>query len=274
MRFHHFVLIAALFAAASACSSIADPPAAPEGYELAWADEFDGDKLDTDRWYYRADNKHRSVQLPENVSVKDGSLVLSLNRHDQPIAGKRNSGAGIVTRERFRYGYYEVRAKLGDGVDHDNDGKVDEGWHHAFWAMAAVGNDKGHVSTTYPDIRRTEIDCYENADPDYNQFTQHIIIWKPDGKEFGRRPKPPADHTKIEGFDASQWHTYAFKWDEQAVTFYVDGEVTQVGEYPADQFTHDMVNVWLTAIAAKWCDKQPEQSVAYYDYFRFYKPVE
>ena len=256
----------------------------PDGYALAWTDEFNGDGLDLERWAYRADAKHQSIQRSENIRVADGVLRLDLTPLETPIRGMKNAGAGIVTLERFHYGYYEVRARLGDGIDHDNDGKVDEGWHHSFWAMYAKpmpdADPPGSITTTYPDERRTEIDCYENADGGadaYNGFTQHIIIWKPDGKEFGRRPRPPADHVKPgqgpdgESFDASAWNTYAFEWTREGVQFFVNGRKTVFGSYPAEEFEHDRINVWLTAIAAEWCDKDPEQSMAEYDYFRFYR---
>lgn len=250
------------------------------GFKLEWSDEFDGTTLDTSKWAYRVDNKHRSIQLKENVQFQNGKLVLNLRQHKESIEGKLASGAGIVSKRRFRYGYYEVKAKLGLGKDTDGDGFNDDGWHHSFWAMAAVV-ESSEVSTTYPDIRRTEIDCYENAsdhkheaESGLNRFTQHVIVWQEDGSEWGRLPKPPGDITEIDGFDANEWHTYGFKWDENEILFYVDGEVQQVADYPTDKFEHDMVNVWLTAISANWCKAGAQDSRAEYDYFRFYSKKE
>lgn len=252
----------------AAIPASAEPPA---GYELVWSDEFNGVTLDRAKWFYRTDAKHRSVQRPQNVAVQDGALVLNLTVLDQPVQGKKAAGAGIVSRERFRYGYYEVRAQLGDGSDDDDDGRVDQGWHHAFWAMAAVGDEHGHVDTTYPGIRRTEIDCYENGSENLKRFTQHVIVWKPDGKEWGRLPKPPADVVDMGArFKPEDWHTYAFEWTPDEVRFFVDGELKAVAEYPADKFEHDLVNLWLTAISANWNAKNQEPSVARYDYVRIY----
>ncbi|MET2985607.1 glycoside hydrolase family 16 protein [Aureibaculum conchae] len=250
---------------------------AKDGYELVWSDEFNKD-LDTSKWAYRTDNKHRSIQLKENIQVKDGVLTLNLNVFDEPIQGKKASGAGIVSKKQFRYGYYEVRSRLGDGIDDDNDGKTDEGWHHSFWAMAAV-IENGEVGTTYPGIRRTEIDCYENptehlGEPEQNglnNFTQHVIVWDETGKEWGRLPTPPTDVTSLQNFDASKWHTYAFEWDEKEIKFYVDDKLQKVAHYPANKFVHDKINIWLTAIAANWNDDDQEKSMAQYDYFRFYE---
>ena len=240
-------------------------------YNLVWSDEFDSDDVAADVWYWRTDIKHRSVQLRDRVAIKEGSLVLTLGPLDEPIDRKRVAGGGIVSRRRFHYGYAEVRAKLGDGRDDDDDGQVDEGWHHAFWAMAAIGDELGNVDTTYPSERRTEIDCYEYA-TERPHLTQHVIIWEPYGKEAGRRPKRPTDRfTLPEGFKPYEWHTYGYEWSAEQCRFYIDGQLTKVGNYPADEYEHDELNLWLTAISANWNVKGAEKSVAEYDYVRFFE---
>ncbi|MDG2168523.1 MAG: glycoside hydrolase family 16 protein [Opitutales bacterium] len=74
-------------------------------------------------------------------------------------------------------------------------------------------------------------------------------------------------------FDGSQWHTYAFEWTPEKVTFFVDGQITHSVNYPADEQQHDEINVWLSAISANWNDENPIPSKAEYDYFRYYAPV-
>ncbi len=280
MKKNYFLLFAVIVFLGACSSAVKDKTksSVPEGYELVFEDDFSGESLDLTKWAYRADNKHRSVQLKENVEIKDGNLVLNLHVYKDSVEGKLASGAGIVSRKRFRYGYYEVRSKLGDGVDDDKDGKVDEGWHHSFWAMAAVVEGDA-VSTTYPGIRRTEIDCYENSsehrwdkkENGLHRFTQHIIVWDENGKEAGRLPKPPADKVHPENFNPHEWNTYAFLWTEKEVKFYVNGKLSHIADYPVDQYTHDEINIWLTAISANWNKKGQEESLAVYDYFRFYK---
>lgn len=268
-----------LFLGLSCCSAQKKPKklSSLEGYNLTWFDEFKGSVIDTSIWAFRTDIKHRSVQLRENVSLKKGILKLNLNELKQPLKGKMATGAGIVSKKQFKYGYYEVRSRLGDKIDNDKDGQIDEGWHHSFWAMAASIDAMGEVNTTYPESRRTEIDCYENAsthehlaESSLNKFTQHVIIWKADGKEYGRLPKTPDDITAIPLFDAGVWHIYGFEWNENTVSFYVDGKITHIAEYPASHFEHDNINIWITAIAANWTGKDQENSSAEYDYVRFY----
>ena len=51
-------------------------PLPPPGYELVFRYEFDGSAVDTKRWGYRLESKMLSAQQQENVSVKDGKLVI------------------------------------------------------------------------------------------------------------------------------------------------------------------------------------------------------
>ena len=175
---------------------IPDAPATvPLGYELSWADEFDGVALNESEWLYRADEKQRSIQLPSNVEVGDGLLTLNLTLLDTPINGFDAAGAGVISRRRFRYGYYETRSRLGDGIDHDNDGQTDEGWHHAFWAQLAEAQPDGTVSTTFPSIRRTEIDGYENGSGNLGRLTQHVLPWNEQGQIVARLPADDVPHS-------------------------------------------------------------------------------
>ncbi len=66
--------------AAFAADSISVPsPSVKDGslnaYTLAWADEFNGPALDTEKWGFRTDSKMWSTQKPENVEVSGGTLT-------------------------------------------------------------------------------------------------------------------------------------------------------------------------------------------------------
>ena len=245
----------------------------PLGYQLTWNDEFDGNSLNESDWWYRADEKQQSIQLPSNVEVDNGELVLNLTPLSTPINGFDSAGAGIISQQRFHYGYYETRSKLGDGIDHDNDGKTDEGWHHAFWAMAAEADPNGNVLTTFPSFRRTEIDGYENGSSgNIGRMSQHVLVWNDQGNITHRLPSQDITLNPVgTEFD---WHTYGFEWTPREVRFYVDDQLTKTAVYPVEQFEHDQINLWLTAISTNAeANNGPGQelSEARYDYFRFYE---
>ena len=245
--------------------AIATPPA---GYTLNWSDEFNGTSLDTSAWYYRGDAKHKSVQLESNVSVDGGHLVLNLQPEPGGItvdgATYYASGAGVISKQSFGYGYYETRGILGDGVNDDGDSATDEGWHHAFWAMNAEQSPTrpGVVETTFPDSHRTEIDGFENPIGDPSSFTQHVISWDKGG--VYPSPSPPPT-----GYNVGGWNTHGFLFTETGVDFYVNDIYQHSANYPASTYTHDFLHLWLTAISTNSMPSV-EQSEARYDYFRYY----
>ena len=61
---------------------------APRGYTLAWSDEFDGDKLNTENWTYEHGNNNgwgnqeEKYYTDHNDSVKDGNLVITAKREN------------------------------------------------------------------------------------------------------------------------------------------------------------------------------------------------
>src|SRR3954462_11586565 len=112
----------------------------PAGYKLKFLDTFDGSELASSKWMYRKDVKASSSQIPQNVTVENGNLVLWMRKGED--RGKKYTGSGVITKEHFHYGYFEARAKLFGGA----------GWHESIWAMAV-----GDGSTTYPPNIRTEI---------------------------------------------------------------------------------------------------------------------
>lgn len=229
-------------------------PAGP-GYTLVFADEFNGQEVDSDLWSYRVDRKLLSAQRPHNVSEGGGVLTIALLK--QKVGDYSYTGGGIVSKRAFRYGYFEVRART-TGCS---------GWHSAFWAMAA---DPGN---TYNASRRTEIDQFEIDGGDPSRVSQGVIAWQPAdnlpsdkyrGVDIGRK-------TSVMKFDTSAgWHTYGFAWDEQSVRFFVDGEQTNVAQYPARENVHDALNLWLSAIATRKVDDGCVPATVRFDYARYY----
>lgn len=222
---------------------------AGDGYTLAFDDEFNGSTVDTARWNFRTDQKAKSAQLARNVS--EGGGVLSIALKKEQYGNYAYTAGGVVSRQPFRYGYYETRARTPVGA----------GWHTSFWAMAGDGSD------TYTPKRRTEIDQFEINSSAPKNISQGVIAWKPDGSStsIGRRTAQP-------GFDTSAgWHTYGFDWTEDRVAFYVDGTLTNTATYPPSADTHDYLDIWLTSIGYETVDETKLPATAQFDYVRYYQ---
>lgn len=213
-------------------AALSSPAQPPPGYTLAWSDDFDGPSLNTTKWMYRTDVKMDSSQRPENVSVSNGQLVIHLRKEDH--RGKSYTGGGVISRERFRYGYYEARVKMHGA----------SGWHQSVWAMFA-----GDGSTTYPEQMRTEIDAMEFDSDVTWKGHMGLIKWQGPGKSTSLSCTPGVYRGPL-GFDASAgFHHYGFEWTPKEVRFYLDGDLRCVLPYPPTDGEHDSINFWLTAIA-------------------------
>lgn len=207
----------------------AQPPA---GYKVQWSDEFNGASLDAAKWMYRTDVKMDSSQRPENVSVENGQLVIHLRKAEH--GGKYHTGGGVISKERFRYGYYEAHVQMHGG----------SGWHQSVWAMFA-----GEGDTTYPQQMRTEIDGMEFDSDVTWKGHMGLIKWK-GPKSSTSLSCTPGVYRGALGFDASAgFHNYGFEWTPKDVRYYLDGDLRCVLPYPPADGEHDAINFWLTAIA-------------------------
>ncbi|GAA3934630.1 hypothetical protein GCM10023085_15000 [Actinomadura viridis] len=202
------------------------------GWSLVFSDTFDGaagSAPSTARWNFRTDVKALSAQLARNVTLSgDGRLLIDLKK--ESVSGKEFTGGGVVSKQAFRYGYYETRVRLNDGP----------GWHSAFWLMA------GNGTTTFNPEHRTEIDVLE-TDSAQPRTTQHNVhTWK-DGTT--KAPVHYGTGVYDTGVDLRQWHTVGVDWRETSVRYYIDGVLKFTAPYLPGQWTHDYLNIWLTSIA-------------------------
>ncbi|SEF13699.1 family 16 glycosylhydrolase [Jiangella alba] len=231
--------------------------AAPPGYALSWADEFDGTAVDESRWTFRTGKPWNgwSTQLPENVSVGGGVMTIRLCPQGTsgpdclPTSATTDfTGGGLISKDRPRYGYYEVRART----------NVGSGWHSAFWS-AQVG-----ATGLFTEIDGFEIDSHV---PGYARH--NVIAWN-----HGGHLTSGIDEL---GFDSSAgWHVYGYEWREDEVRFFVDGVQVWSTPYAPSTYAHNFLNVWLTTIAIDLNDSPGVDVGALpgrtqWDYVRYYQ---
>ena len=120
--------------------------AVPEGYRLAWSDEFETPGLpdpahwsyDTERnraGWYNTELQYYGNARKENSVVRDGKLVITARREAHRSArdwgGQRYSSARLISRGKheWTYGFVSVRARLPCGL----------GTWPAIWTLARRG---------------------------------------------------------------------------------------------------------------------------------------
>lgn len=214
-----------MIAVAQASSTNRIMPAAPvSGYTLAWNDEFDGGAVDAAKWAYRSDSKHLSTQKPENVSVKEGILRLTLKKES---AGKKDyTGAGIISQPTFKYGYYEARAKMPPGA----------GWHTSFWLMKHDGS-----GTTDFQLAAQGIVVVQNESVDHASYAVKVDKYQEPATCYGFLRLPTPDLSA--GF-----HVFGCEFAPETVKFFLDGVLVETVD--VTKFVHDDQNVWVSSIAS------------------------
>ena len=222
-----------LIALAVLAQAGASQAAAPDSkYVKSWEDSFSGNAVDTKVWNFRTDSKALSVQKAENVTQTPGELQINLKPE---VNGKYNfTGGGVVSKQAFRYGYFETQAQTTNFP----------GWHTAFWLFAGDG------STTYEFNSRSEIDIFE-IDSNTPKFISKGLIGWLNGSTISDREHRTGrcnkDAMMAEPSHAA-FHTYGAEWTEEGVSYYVDGKLTCSQPYSHTDWPHDKMNIWLTSI--------------------------
>ncbi len=207
------------------------PSLLPEGnWKLVWADEFDGNELDTTKWNFRLNywGKPFPAYTTEGVIVKDGCVELhrterdgcyvspqlqtGSNSFDVPIGGDGNPwgpdriwNLGNLEPAKFehRFGYYECRCKF--------QREPDVMWS-AFWLQSAS------IGTRF--------------DPSWcgveNDIMEHFFNGKASG---GNIYGGYGDQMKKDGrvyYDLEEtedgFHRFGLHWTDKEYVFYCDGK--------------------------------------------------
>lgn len=230
----------------------------PAGYELVFADEFNGDQVETDKWGFRLESKMLSAQRKENVSVKDGNLVVALRK--ESVRGKEYTSGGIISRSLFVYGYYEARFKTPPA----------EGWHTAFWAMRHRFPEKPSGPSAL-----LELDFCEQDGGDPHFFSFGIINQSRYDQKINRRSWNAGRWVIEDAPDTSaSFNVWSCEFTPEVTRFYFNSRLTK--EISSAGFPHDEMNVWFSVIASKlkgdrWVDESKLPNEVLCDYVRVYQ---
>ncbi len=208
MRSATLCLTAVVFLAMPALGT---PPDHAE-WEQTFADEFDGDSVNSDVWAsqhsIRGGEKPEG-RWPENNVIEDGVLRQITKREDPPREGKEWSTAHIWTKQFMqKYGYFEARMRYGRYLN------------NAFWLWRPGGNPRPHF----------EIDINEGHTPRQVAMTFHFYTYE--------EGQPRGDlWSTSRTWDASvdldeDFHIYGCEWNEKLIIWYFDGKPVRVLENP------------------------------------------
>jgi len=180
----------------------------PAEYTFAWGDEFEGNHLDSKKWFLRreGDPSFGPPNTKGNIQVANGHVTLLSKA---PPVGPL-SAAEISTENLFdfRYGYFEIRAQLSSGV----------GGECAFWMTTPKTSV---VSNPFdPAISGVEIDIFENGISKGVNKLFYSLHWG------GYEPPHAKLLTHVDSIPGiyAGFHTFALEWTPRKYSIYVDGK--------------------------------------------------
>lgn len=215
----------------------ATPIVVPEGWELVWHDEFDGDEINEENWTYDIGaggwgngESQYYTDRPENARIEDGFLVIEARQErfmDSYYTSARLKSQGL---QEFQYGRIEARLRV----------PVGRGLWPAFWMLGSNFSEVG-----WPNSGEIDIMEYIGREPDLIFGTIHGP---------GYSGALGLSHWNRQDYDiADEFHTYGIEWDEDQITWFYDGEEygsysrSDVGErdWPFDQPFFFILNLAL-----------------------------
>jgi len=246
-------------------------------WQTTWSDEFNGSRLNANKWVYSAENNRSAgpgvlsngikkwYWREENVRVNGGKLVLD----GKKINDETFSGGSVETKNKhqFKYGFYEVRVQIA---------KVNKGPHTAFWLQSE--------GTHYVDdsgVDGAEIDVFESVfKSDKVQTAIHYDGYGDDHESYTIEYKTPKVHV--------DFHKFGLHWTPNKLEVYYDGsKVSSLNANKPFPISVNPVNnhklvpkvyewLWLSIGAAfKPTDFKNQDlgylTSAYFDYVRVFK---
>ena len=258
--------VAEVSTAAVSSPSSSSSGGVPDGYRLVFSEEFDGGSIDSSKWNTRHlwgpnwtinDEQQYYVDTNSNpdfgvrpFEFGGGKLKIVANKTPSSLMSSANNKSytsGVLTTHnkfKMKYGYVEMRAKMPRG----------QGLWPAFWML-----------NHYYNGNEPEIDIMEflGRDPD----TVYQVYHSNSGSSGTLEHSGP-DFT-------SGFHTFAVKWTEGELVFYVDGRETN--RYRSGNVSNEeMYLIVNLALGGSWGGKVDDGSTPFparyeIDYIRAYQ---
>ena len=240
------LVAAACFAAALVGITRGDSrPASKMQWQKVWGDDFDGARLDNNKWtsFQTGNNYNNELQhyMYDEVWLHDGALTLNSRRRafTGPDGAREYTSGKVSTARKFSflYGTVEMRAKMPAG----------RGVWPAFWMLPAS-------EKSWP----PEIDIFEmlGHEPHTLYLSNHRGLW----------PNHKADSTSFTGPDFSEnFHTYTLEWAPGWLRWKIDGITRK--EVTTDVPNQPMYLILNTAVGGKW-PGAPDQGTVFPQHFR------
>ncbi len=254
-----FALLAVILTTCNSVIAVEHSETPPVGCQLAWSDEFDGDKLDMDKWSHRGLGPRRdAVNVKDAVTVCDGQLTITT----YTSGGKHYTGM-IGTQGKFDrcFGYWEARVRFEDAP----------GMWSAFWIQTPTfGRPPNDPAAAGTEIDVIEHRVSDRTGKDISGLVHHAL-------HIGGAKSQT--HVAEDPNLSSGFHTFGVLWTETEYTFFVDGKATWKTT-PVSKRTQYIIlssevqdKSWAGTVPADgYGSRESSKTKTIVDYVRFYEP--
>ncbi len=263
-----------------------------EGYVLDFSTEFNDSDLETEYWLpqYLPHCTANTAGSSARYKVENGYLNLYITKDSPDYFGGQPGSAdpdnllwianGIQTWEKnhlhpggaqqmevqpfegyaTQYGYFEIRMKM----------PVSGGGGYASWWLVGAQDDALPDGTM--SVQNGEIDVLETFFDSPGVFEPKVHAWDdPDLNEWSDRIELDGDPRDY----VNEFHTYAFDWRPEGITFYVDGKkVAKTRQSP--QYRMGMIlSMYINSDFSGWDEPENVYPIEWLiDYVRVYKDAD
>ncbi|MBN1697626.1 MAG: glycoside hydrolase family 16 protein [Spirochaetales bacterium] len=251
-------------------STSEDTWSAPDGFTLAWSDEFDGPDIDLSNWSYETQATGWSPSWngewqrytdngtgDRNASINDGVLVIKAIETSGGDGGYTSARMVTKWKHSWKYGIIAARMQMPYG----------QGMWPALWMMGVSGG--------WPACG--EIDILEmiggGTDGINDRIVHSAMHWDDGGHETNGD-----DHEHNEKL-ADDWHYYECVWEEDSVTMRFDGTPVfsqSITAQETSEFHQPFYILLNLAVGGFWPGPPDETTVfpqyLYVDWIRVYQP--
>jgi beta-glucanase (GH16 family) len=191
---------------------------APAGWNLVWSDEFTADVVDPDNWTRQVEPAgrfngewQRYTDNVENAYIDDGCLVIKAIHTSDHHGMNQYTSARLNTAGNFawKHGKVVARMQLPYGA----------GTWPAFWMLGANIDENGG-DTPWP--QSGEIDIMEFYGAKDNAAVEANIHFA--GANNQHQHMGAKKFRLEEGWFADAFHVFEMEWDEEMITWSVDGQ--------------------------------------------------
>ncbi|MEM8523838.1 MAG: family 16 glycosylhydrolase [Bacteroidota bacterium] len=242
-------------------------PTAYEGFELVWADEFEGEAVNEEDWTFEIGNGNNGwgnneleyyTDRPENVRIENGQLIIEAR--EESFGGFPYTSTRMKTQDKriFQFGRIDIRAKLPKG----------QGIWPALWML---GNDISSVS--WPACGEIDIVELVGHEPKTIHGTAH---W---GSNFSNHKFKGASYSIGEDF-SDRFHVFSIQWKQGVIYWYINDILyysfsTQQAQGQPYPFNDQFFFLFNVAVGGNWPGRPdattffPQQMIV--DYVRVFQ---